>query len=229
MANKLFHKITIECTTLKDVKYVFDHFIEFMQSLLTFFYNITLSLGFPNYGIAIILLTLVIKTILFPLAAKQTKSMNAMKSLNPQLKILQEKYKDDKVQLQKEISLLYKEAKITPLAGCLPLLVQMPILSGMFYALRNYNYVSHPGFLWIKTLSGYDHLYILPLLAALTTYFSSQQSLPATTSNEQSKVMLLIMPFFVGYMTMNFPAGLGLYWVMGNLIQMLQQYFLQKT
>jgi len=131
--------------------------------------------GFPNYGIAIILFTLVTKTLLYPLTDKQMKSMKAMQELSPQLKALQEKYKDDREAQQKAVANLYKESGVNPMAGCLPLLVQMPILSGMFYAFRNYNYVSHPGFLWITNLSGTDHLYSLPVLAALTTYISSKQ------------------------------------------------------
>lgn len=207
---------------------MFDQYIGFMQSLVTFFYNITVDVGFPNYGIAIILFTLVIKTLLFPVTAKQMKSMNSMKELGPQLKSLQEKYKDNKEAQQKAVAALYKEAGINPLAGCLPMLLQMPILSGMFYALRNYSYVSHPGFLWITNLSNSDHLYILPILAALTTYLSSKQSMPSGDSNQQNKMMMMAMPFFIGYMTLNFPAGLGLYWVVSNLAQILQQRLFQK-
>jgi len=209
---------------------LFDYFIEFMQSMVTFFYDITADFGFPNYGIAIILFTVVIKSLLFPLTAKQMKSMKAMKEIGPQLKAVQDKYKNDKVAQQKAVAELYKESGINPLAGCLPLLFQMPILSGMFYALRSYKYLTHPGFLWIKNLSAVDHFYILPILAALTTYFSSRQSSmgSANDGNPASKAMLFVMPLFIGYMTFNFPAGLGLYWVVSNLMQIIQQRFLQK-
>lgn len=209
---------------------MFDYFIEFMQSMVTFFYDITADFGFPNYGIAIILFTVVIKSLLFPLTAKQIKSMKAMKEISPQLKAVQDKYKNDKAAQQKAIADLYKETGINPLAGCLPLIVQMPILSGMFYALRSFKYLTHPGFLWIKNLSGVDHFYILPILATVTTYFSSKQSSMATAENANpaSKVMLLVMPLFIGYMTLNFPAGLGLYWVVSNLMQIVQQRFLQR-
>ena len=209
---------------------MFDYFIEFMQSMVTFFYDITADFGFPNYGIAIILFTVVIKSLLFPLTAKQMKSMKAMKEIGPQLKAVQDKYKNDKVAQQKAVAELYKESGINPLAGCLPLLFQMPILSGMFYALRSYKYLTHPGFLWIKNLSAVDHFYILPILAALTTYFSSRQSSmgSANDGNPASKAMLFVMPLFIGYMTFNFPAGLGLYWVVSNLMQIIQQRFLQK-
>jgi YidC/Oxa1 family membrane protein insertase len=208
--------------------FLFDYFIGFMQSLLTIFYNITVYFGSPNYGIAIILFTLFIKALLFPLTVQQMKSMQAMKELGPQLKSLQKKYKNNKEAQQKAVANLYKDTNVNPMTGCLPLLVQMPILSGMFYALRNYSYVSHPGFIWITNLSDTDHLYILPLLAALTTYFSSKQSMPSDDSNRQNKMMMLIMPFFIGYMTLNFPAGLGLYWVTSNLVQIVQLRLFQK-
>lgn len=208
---------------------LFNVFIGFMESLLTIFYNIAAFVGFPNYGIAIILFTIVIKTLLFPLTIKQMKSMNAMKELSPQLKVLQEKYKNDKEALQKAMGKLYQESGVNPLAGCLPLFLQMPILSGMFYALRDYSYVSHPGFLWIANLSNTDPLYILPVLTALTTYISSKQSMPTTDANPQGKMMMFAMPLFIGYMTLNFPAGLGLYWAMSNLVQIVQMRLLQKN
>lgn len=212
------------------MNFLFDYFIGFMQSMVTFFYDITADFGFPNYGIAIILFTVVIKSLLFPLTAKQIKSMKAMKEIGPQLKAVQDKYKNDKAAQQKAIADLYKETGINPLAGCLPLIVQMPILSGMFYALRSYKYLTHPGFLWIKNLSAVDHFYILPILAALTTYLSSKQSSMSASENANpaGKVVVVVMPIFIGYMTLHFPAGLGLYWVVSNLMQIVQQRFLQR-
>jgi YidC/Oxa1 family membrane protein insertase len=212
---------------MKEVSLLFSYFGGFMQMVLTFFYNLTNYMGFPSYGGAIILLTVVIKILFYPLTVKQVKSMKAMRELGPKLKELQEKHKDNKVKGQEEIANLYKEAGINPLAGCLPLLIQMPFLSGIFYAIRNFSYVSQPSFLWIKTLSNADPLYILPVLAALTTYISSQQTM--TDSSQQNKMMLLFMPFVIGYMTMKFPSGLGLYWVVGNIIQIAQQRFLYRA
>jgi YidC/Oxa1 family membrane protein insertase len=184
-------------------------------------------MGFPSYGVAIILMTVVIKILFYPLTVKQVRSMKAMRELGPKLKELQEKHKDNKVKGQEEVAALYKEAGVNPLAGCLPLLIQMPFLSGIFYAIRNFSYVSQPSFLWIKTLSSADPFYILPVLAAITTYISSQQTM--TDSSQQNKMMLLFMPVMIGYMTMKFPSGLGLYWVVGNIIQIAQQRFLYKT
>jgi len=206
---------------------LFNYFGELMKIALTFFYNMTSYMGFPNYGVAIILLTVVIKILLYPLTVKQVKSMKAMRELGPQLKALQEKHKNNKVEGQEAVAHLYKQAGVNPLAGCLPMLIQMPFLSGIFYGIRNFSYVSHPSFLWIKTLSGTDPLYILPVLAAITTYISSQQTM--TDSSQQNKMMLLFMPFMIGYMAMKFPSGLGLYWVVGNIIQIIQQRLLGHT
>ncbi|MDT8903965.1 YidC/Oxa1 family membrane protein insertase [Anaeroselena agilis] len=197
-----------------------------MHTALTFFYHLTIRLGFPNYGVAIILLTVAIKVLLFPLTVKQVKSMRVMKELGPQMKGLQEKHKDDKLKLQKEIADLYKKAGVNPLAGCLPLLIQMPFLTGIFFTIRDTSYVGQPSFLWISNLAGSDPFYILPVLAAITTFVSSQQTMADSTA--QNRMMLLAMPLFIGFMTLRFPAGLGLYWVVSNLVQIVQQWFLYR-
>jgi len=215
--NKLYHE---------GCGLVFGYFSGIMQMALTFCYNLTSYMGFPNYGVAIILLTVGIKILLYPLTVKQVKSMKTMQELGPKLKELQAKYKDDKTKQQTEIASLYKTAGVNPLAGCLPLLIQMPFLASIFYAIRDFGYVSQPNFLWIKTLAVSDPLYLLPILAAVTTYFSSRQTM--TDSSQQSKMMLMVMPFFIGFMTLRFPAGLGLYWVVSNLVQIVQQRFLYR-
>ncbi|MDR7866390.1 MAG: YidC/Oxa1 family membrane protein insertase [Sporomusaceae bacterium] len=197
-----------------------------MHTALTFFYHLTLRLGFPNYGVAIILLTVSIKVLLFPLTIKQVKSMQAMKELGPKLKDLQEKYKGDKTKLQQEVAGLYKKAGVNPLAGCLPLLIQMPFLTGIFFTIRDISYVGQPGFLWINNLAASDPFYILPVLAAITTFVSSQQTMVQSTA--QNRMMLLTMPLVIGFMALRFPAGLGLYWVVSNLVQIVQQWFLYR-
>ncbi|MBP2640382.1 MAG: yidC2 [Firmicutes bacterium] len=201
-----------------------------MQAGLTFFYDITIMMGLPNYGLAIILLTVVIKMALYPLTVKQVKSMKGLQDLQPKMKELQEKYKGNKEKLNKEMAQFYKEAGVNPLAGCLPLLVQMPILIAIFFAIRDYNYVNEPSFFWLANLSQAnpsDPYYIIPVLAAVTTYIQSKQTM-TDTSNAQSKMMLNIMPLFIGYITITFPAGLGLYWVTSNIIQILQQWFMYR-
>lgn len=205
---------------------LFDGAIGILQQILTFFYSMTGSLGIPNYGVAIILLTLVIKLILYPLTLKQVRGMKAMQELQPKMKELQEKYKGNPEKLNKEMALLYKESGVNPLSGCLPLLVQMPILMGIFYAIRDYQYAQLPSFLWIPDLSQPDHLYILPILSAATTYIQQKQT--SADMNQQTKMMMTFMPLFIGYISINFPGGLVLYWVMSNIFQITQQWWMYR-
>ena len=205
---------------------LFDSAIALLQDLLTFFYGVTVSLGMANYGIAIILITLVIKLALYPLTVKQVKGMKAMQDLQPKMKDLQEKYKGNAEKLNKEMALLYKDSGVNPLAGCLPLLVQMPILMGIFFAIRDYQYAHLPSFLWIADLSGPDPLYILPILSAVTTYVQQKQT--STDMNQQTKMMMNFMPLFIGYISITFPGGLVLYWVVSNLFQIAQQWWMYR-
>lgn len=211
---------------------MFDYFVGLLQELLTFFYNLTTTIGFPSYGIAIILLTILIKMILYPLTVKQVKSMKAMQELQPKMKAIQEKYKGNPQKAQQELGKLYKDMGVNPLAGCLPLLIQMPFLIGIFYAIRDYSYVSDPSFLWIANLAATSNQapldYILPILSGLTTYYMQKQT-TTDMSNPQNKTMITIMPLFIGWLTTTFPAGLGLYWVVGNAIQIAQQWFMFRS
>ena len=188
-------------------------------------YQLTVSAGIPSYGMAIILMTVVIKMILYPLTVKQVKSMKAMQELQPKMKRLQEQYKTNPQLLQQEMQKLYREAGVNPLAGCLPMLVQMPILMAIFYALKDATYEGgNPSFLWLPSLSEADPYYILPVLSALSTYLTSRQTTDG--SNQQMKMMMYVMPIFIGWMSMNFAAGLVIYWITMNLVQVVQQWFI---
>lgn len=207
---------------------LFDWAIGLLQNLLTFFYGVTASMGIPSYGIAIILVTIAIKLVLYPLTVKQVKGMKAMQELQPKMKELQEKYKGNSEKLNKEMALLYKESGSNPLAGCLPLIVQMPILMGIFFAIRDYPYVADQvtSFLWVTNLSLPDPLYILPVISAVTTYIQQKQT--TTEGNAQTKMMMNIMPIFIGYISLTFPAGLVLYWVVSNIFQIAQQWWMYR-
>jgi YidC/Oxa1 family membrane protein insertase len=205
-----------------------------MQQALTFFYQLTQKAGYPSYGIAIILLTVAIKMVLYPLTVKQVKSMKAMQEIQPKVKAMQEKYKDNKEKLQTEIAALYKANKVNPVSGCLPLIVQMPILMGIFFAIKEYQYEGPTKFLWIEHLQQgssisdpSDPFFIIPLLCALTTYVQQKQT--TTEMTQQNKMMLIFMPVFIGYITITFPAGLGIYWVVSNSVQILQQWFMSRN
>ena len=201
-----------------------ENLLHFVIELL---YSITEKMGFGSYGLAIILLTVVIKMILYPLTAKQIQSMKAMQILQPKLKKLQEKYKDNPQLMQQKLAALYKDAGVNPLAGCLPMLIQMPILMGMYYALFNFDYGGvEPSFLWLPSLSQTDPTYVLPILSALTTFLQQKMSMTEMTS--QTRTLMIIMPLFIGWISLNFPSGLVLYWVTMNIVQIAQQWWLSQ-
>ena len=191
-------------------------------------YNINSMFGLVSYGYAIILLTIIVKFLLYPLTVKQVKSMKAMQEIAPKMKKIQEKYKDNPQVMQQKVAALYQEAGVNPLAGCLPLLVQMPILMGMYYSLYNLEYPSADAaqFLWLPSLSEADPYYILPILNVLTTFYQTRQT--SDMSNPQMKMMMLIMPLFIGFISINFPSGLVLYWVVMNICQILQQWWIYR-
>lgn len=206
---------------------IFDMLVEFMRTLLTYCYEFTHTIGFPSYGVAIILLTLGIKIILAPLTVKQIKSMQGMQKVQPRIKAIQAKYKNNPQQMQQELAKVYQEVGVNPLAGCLPLLIQMPFLIAIFYALQGYPYdPAYESFLWLPNLGEPDPLYILPILSALSTYIMSKQT--ATDNAPQQKIMQIFMPLFIGYISLNFPSGLVIYWVVSNVFQLVQQWFIYK-
>ena len=199
-----------------------------LQFVLESLHSLTDLAGVGSYGLAIILLTVIIKMLLYPLTVKQVKSMKAMQELSPKMKKIQEKYKDNPQVMQQKVGALYKEAGVNPLAGCLPLVIQMPILMGMYYALYNFSYPSPEAaqFLWLPSMSEADPLYILPVLSAFTTFL--QQKMTTTEMNQQMKIMMTVMPIFIGWISLTFPSGLVLYWVTMNVVQIAQQWWMYR-
>ena len=206
---------------------LFDPLVQVFRLVFEGFYNLTAAVGFANYGIAIILMTILVKALMYPLTAKQVRSMKAMQELQPALKKLQKDYKNNQQLLQQKMAELYKEAGVNPLAGCLPLLIQMPILMGVYYCLYGYSYSGDPTFLWLTSLSDTDPLYVLPILSALTTYIQQKQTMANNgQDNQQMKIMSYMMPLFIGWISLNFPSGLVVYWVTMNLCQIAQQWYM---
>ncbi len=209
-----------------------DFLANIVQQVLTVLYDFTDSVGVPNLGLAIVLMTIIVKLLMYPLTKKQIESTKAMMSIQPKMKEIQEKYKNDKQRLNMELANLYKNEGVNPLAGCLPLLIQMPIMIGIFYGIRDYDYAAHPeivtSFLWLKDISLSDPTYILPVLSALTTFIQTKQTMP-DTGNAQNKIMMYFMPLFIGYISLTFPAGLVLYWVVMNIMQIGQQALMNKA
>ncbi len=195
-----------------------------------------------NYGLIIIIFALLIKLVTYPLSIASTKSMKKMSALQPALKELQEKYKDNPAKLQSELGRIYKEAGVNPLGGCLPVLLQMPLLYAMFYVFRSSIQLRQHGLLWVKDLSipdsildfGFsipmygDHIAVFPILMAATV-FVQQKITPTTQTNEQMKVMIYIFPAMMLLFFNNMPAGLGLYYLMFNIFSVAQQFYINKT
>jgi len=177
-----------------------------------------------SYGLSIILSTVIVRLLLYPLMVSQTKSMVAMRRLQPELEKLQKKYGDDKQAYQEKMMELYREHKINPLGGCLPMLVQLPILFAFLRVLNNTNFGEGAKFLGLWVLNQPDPFYVLPILSALTTYIQSKMSV----TDSSQKAMLIVMPIMIGVFSLNFPAGMVIYWITSNAFGIVQQALMNK-
>ncbi len=241
------------------------------SSLITLITNLlTMLYGFThNYGVAIILLTIFIRLILYPLMQKQMVSMREMQKIQPLMKAVQEKYKNDKERLNKELMALYKEHKVNPMSGCLPLLIQMPILILLFQTLRVFKYhipnteIIDGGFLWIANqveiikdglpvivgglaapeqlislgdgIFGLSYIGILPFLVGGSMYIQQKMTSTSGTAGKDGgstqqtqKMMTIMMPLMIGFMSFSLPSGLTLYWFTSTLLGIGQQYLINK-
>ena len=180
-----------------------------------------------NYGISIILLTIVVKALFYKLSESQYKSMAGMRRLMPKMQQLKDRYSDDKMALQKATMDLYKKEKINPFGGCLPMLVQMPVFIALYWVLLESVELRHaPFMLWLTDLSVRDPLFILPLLMGATMYLQTKLS-PAPADPMQAKVMQ-IMPIMMTGLFLMFPAGLVLYWLTNGVLGILQQWYITR-
>ncbi|MCK9524345.1 MAG: YidC/Oxa1 family membrane protein insertase [Limnochordia bacterium] len=178
-----------------------------------------------SYGLGIILTTIFVRLLLFPLTLSQNKSMVAMRKIQPELQEIQKKYANNKEEQQKLTAELYQKHKINPLGGCLPMLVQLPILWAFFRVLQNIPVDETAIFLGIWTLSEADPYYIFPILAAATTFLQSKLSM---TGDASQKSMLIVMPLMIGFFSLSLPSGLVLYWIVGNIFSIVQQMWINK-
>ncbi|HEY0268549.1 MAG TPA: membrane protein insertase YidC, partial [Methyloradius sp.] len=176
-----------------------------------------------NWGIAIILLTVLIKLIFYPLSAKSYRSMAQMRELAPRLQRMKEQFGDDRQKMQQAMMELYKTEKINPMGGCLPILVQIPVFISLYWVLLGSVEMRHaPFMLWIHDLSAIDPYYVLPLLMGATMIIQTRLN-PAPPDPVQAKVMM-IMPVVFSVFFFFFPAGLVLYWLVNNLLSITQQW-----
>lgn len=183
-----------------------------------------------NFGLSIIVVTILIRLVILPLMIKQTKSSKAMQALQPEMKKLREKYssKDAKTQqkLQQETMALFQKHGVNPMAGCFPLIIQMPILIGFYHAISRTREIAQDNFLWFD-LGEKDPYYILPIVAGITTFIQQKIMMAGQEQNPQMAMMLWMMPIMIVIFAFNFPAALSLYWVVGNIFMIVQTYFIK--
>lgn len=206
---------------------------DLISKVIDALYQVTVMIGFPSYALAIILISILIKIILFPLMQKQMKSTMNMQEVQPKLEYLQKKYKNNPEKMNEEVMKLYKEYNVNPMAGCLPLLIQMPILIGLFGALRQYDFdpIEHATFFWIPNLADKDPLFILPVLVAATMFLQQKISMattPQAAENPTMKTMLYVMPAMMLFVCWSMPSGLCLYWAFFSILSIVQQFFMNK-
>ena len=203
------------------MSYLYNLLKQFLALLLT-----TTDKYVGNFGVSIIVVTILIKIALLPLTLKQDKSMKEMKKIQPELEKLKEKYSNDKQMLNIKTMELYKEHKVNPLGGCLPLLLQLPILFALFGVLRSGIIPADSSFLWLK-LTDKDPYYILPILNGAVSFFQ-QKLMGSADSNPQMKNMMYIFPVMMIYISYRMPSGLQLYWLTSSILAVVQQYFIMK-
>lgn len=180
-----------------------------------------------NWGVAIILLTVMVKLLLYPLSAASYRSMANMRRVAPQMKRLQERYADDRQKLSQEMMALYKKEKVNPLGGCLPMLLPMPIFIALYWVLFESVELRHaPFMLWIDDLSAMDPYFVLPLLMGASMYVMQLMS-PAVGDPMQQRMMRM-MPIMFTVLFLFFPAGLVLYWLVNNVLSMAQQWWVMR-
>ena len=208
----------------------FGFFSKLLLQLMTWIYEFL-----PNYGVAIIITTLIIKTVLWPLTAQAARSSKRMAKIQEPLKEIREKYKDDSQKQQQETLALFKANKINPLGGCLPIFVQIPIFFGLFRMLQSASELRFAEFLWIADLSAPDTLArvagfpvnLLPLFMGVTMFYQMKMMPTPTVDNMQAK-MFKFMPFIFLVICYNFSSGLVLYWTVQNLFTIGQQYLTNR-
>ena len=216
---------------LKELAPGLDHTIDYgvlwpisiaIQWIMTLFVKVI-----PNWGVAIILATILIKLLFYGFSSKSFISMAKMKELQPRIKALKERFGEDRAGLQKATMALYKEKKVNPLGGCLPMLIQIPVFIALYWVItQSVDFRQAPFVFWIQDLSVPDPYYVLPIVMMFTMIL--QQWLSPTSADPAQAKMMLIMPILFAFFFRNFPAGLVLYWCVNNLVQALQQGYVMK-
>ena len=207
--------------------------VDFVVHILNAIYGVV-----GNYGIAIIIVTVLMRIIIFPLTLKQEKSMKKMRELQPELEKIKEKYKDNPQEYQQKTAELYRESGVNPLGGCLPLLIQMPVFVALYWAFSGNAIPADAKFLWF-TLKQPDRLFmignfafnLLPILNVGFTYIQQKIMTSATSgqeSSQQMQTMLYMMPLMMLFIFYKMPSGVTLYYLVSGALSLVQQYFILK-
>jgi YidC/Oxa1 family membrane protein insertase len=197
-----------------------------IAKILLLFVNLTHKIT-NNYGVDIIIISVLLKIVFWPLTKKSYVSMKEMQKVQPEMAMLREKYKDDKARLNKEMMDLYKRRKVNPLGGCLPMVVQIPIFFALYWALMGSIELRHAPFIfWLKDLSYRDPIYVSPILMGASMVW--QQKMTPTAGDPRQAKMMMIMPIIFTFLFLSFPAGLVIYWLVTNLLTIGQQYLINK-
>lgn len=183
-----------------------------------------------EYGLSILLLTIIVRTIILPLMIKQYKNTKAMQALQPEMKKIREKFKDDPKKQQEEMMRLYQTNQVNPLAGCLPLIVQMPIFIALYNSIYKNVEIRDHSFLGLQLgtapSDGQWYYYVIPIVAALTTFIQSMMMAQQQTMVGPMKGLMYIFPVMIFVMAINFPVALPLYWIYSNIYTIVQNYFM---
>lgn len=201
---------------------VFNAIVQGMEWLLLQFYNLTHS-----YGVAIILLTIAVRIVIMPLYHGQLKYMRKMQEMQPEIKRIQAKHKGDSQRINQEMMDLYKRVGTNPLSGCIPMIVQLPVLWALYSGLLHFPYHGSRSFLWLPSLSHADPLYILPVLVAASTFWQTKVTMPAGgVDRSQQMITYIMMPALLFFISMRYPSGLSLYWLFSTLFTVAQSYLM---
>jgi YidC/Oxa1 family membrane protein insertase len=208
---------------------LFGPVVNILGAILLYFHQ---TVGAP-WWLSIVMLTVIVRSLLFPLTVKQVRSMRAMQDLKPQMDKVRAQFKDNPQRQREEMAKVYQEQGVNPLGGCLPILVQMPIFIGIFYVIRKfggtpgrtapeYESFTSGGILWFQDLSHADPTYLLPIISAVTMLAATE--ITSKNVDPQQRWLMRLLPIGFTAFLLNFPAGLFVYWITSNFVTLIQNY-----
>jgi len=199
---------------------ILNPLVEILKTIIVFFYNHV----YPNYGVDIILLTIVVRIAMMPLTLTQIKSQDKIQRIQPQINKIKQEYKNDREKINMETMKIYRENKINPLSGCLPLLLQLPILFALFMLLQSYPPIKEESFLWLSKLGQPDPYFILVIIFVITSFLTQQMMV----TDPSQKAIKYIMPIAMGFIFYKFAAALFVYFNISNIWQLGERYIISR-